>query len=530
MAAVAGTGHLLAGCGDGQVNTDNDISSVVLPTYLAYADAPTPDLQGANGVPSGYLKYPSNPPSIGGTPGDGSDVSAFVQTYSPIAPALESNTYWQALNKALNCNLKMSVVAASDYNDKLNTLIAGGDLPDLMQIRGLPNELPSLLAAKFADLSDYLSGDAAAEYPFLANIDNVYWQTSCLYNNGIYGIPVPRSTMGGVIYYRADLFAAKGLSPEMSSYADFEALLKALTDTKNNVWAMSNADTLFQFIQQMMGIGNIWENDNGKLTNVNELEQTKEALDLTAKLVKAEYVHPDSFGTATQDLTTSYKQWFNAGTAAISGDNYTAWPQFYVQNVATSGFQVGGLLPPNYDSGSTANTWQGTPAFSFTVFKQASADRLRALLKICNWIAAPFGTAEYLLRAYGVQDVDWTMSNGDPTTTTQGNSEVQGLSVRYIVDSPQVLYYPGQSKATQDAFDFIGKSLPISVADPTIGLYSAAYSSKYTTLTNLLADARHAIMRGEQAASTWDDTMNTWRSSGGDQMRSEYEEALAERG
>jgi putative aldouronate transport system substrate-binding protein len=530
-AGLAASGGLLAGCGDGKVAGNGDNTGVKLPTYRPYQHWSKPDLAGANGVPDGYLKYPASPVRAAkSAPGDGSTVSGFVQTYSPIAPGLGSNKYWQALDKTMNVKLDMSVVAAADYTDKLNTLIAGGDLPDLVQIRGIPNELPNLLAAKFADLSPYLAGDAAAEYPFLANIPSVFWQTSCVYNGGIYGLQVPRSTMGGVTYRRDDMIAAKGLDPDPASYADFQKLCADLTDTRHNRWALANADAAFYLIQQMMGVPNAWRNENGKLTNTAELPETRQALDATAKLVKAGYVHPDSFGSATQDLTTNYKQWFNAGSAVIDGDNYTAWPQWYVQNVAGSGFRVGGLLPPNYDSGSKAVTWQGTPAFSFTAFKKAGAKRLKALLKLCDWIAAPFGTAEYLLRAYGVEGVDWTFKDGDPVPTTEGNAEVPGLSVRYIADSPQVLYYPGQSRATRDAFAFIGKALPRSVADPTIGLYSATNAAKASLLANQLTDARHAVMRGQQPLSSWDDAVRTWRTSGGDAVRTEFEKALQKRG
>jgi putative aldouronate transport system substrate-binding protein len=114
--------------------------------------------------------------------------------------------------------------------------------------------------------------------------------------------------------------------------------------------------------------------------------------------------------------------------------------------------------------------------------------------------------------------------------TTAGNAEVPGLSVRYIADSPQVLYYPGQSRATRDASAFIARALPKSVADPTIGLYSATNAAKSSLLANQLTDARHAVMRGQQPVSYWDEAVRTWRGSGGDQVRTEFQKALQKRG
>ena len=48
--------------------------------------------------------------------------------------------------------------------------------------------------------------------------------------------------MGDVFYYRADILAAKGLNPQPGSYAEFLSLCKELSDSKNNVWALADAN------------------------------------------------------------------------------------------------------------------------------------------------------------------------------------------------------------------------------------------------------------------------------------------------
>lgn len=538
VAAAAGAGGLLAGCGDGSTGgTPSNNANVKLPTYIEYKNVPTPDLAASSdGVLAGYLKYPANPPAMtDGKPGDGSTVSAFVETYSPIAPALSDNPYWQALNKALGVDLKMSVVSANDYQNKLTTLVAGNELPDVFQVKAAIADLPGFLDAKCQELSDFLAGDAVKEYPFLANIPAVYWKLSGgIVNGGLYGIPVPRSIMGGPMYYRADILSAKGIDPNPSSYAEFAKLCKELTDTRHNTWALSNADGALFFIQQMLGMpkGGTdanqfgWKYANGKLTNAMEMPEYKEALARTTELVKAGYAHPDGFASATTDLTTKYKQWFNAGSALLDQDNWTAWPQWYVQNVAGPKFRVEAMMPPDYDGSTAAVTWQGAPDFSYTVLKKASKARVKALLRVVNWLAAPFGSSEYLLRKYGVRNVDWTMQDGAPVQNTKGANEVPGLGVGYIVDAPQVLYYPGFAQATKDTHAFMQKFLPNSVSDPTLGLYSPTLSSKGGTLSNNVTDARHAIMQGRESVSSWDDTMKQWRADGGDAIRNEYEKVL----
>lgn len=537
--ALAGAAPLLAACGNassasGPAESSN--TGVLMPVYVPLANGPEPDLPALpNGVLAGFLEYPANPVTVtSGKPGDGSTVSAFIETFSPVAPALPQNGYWQALNKALGVNLDLQVVPGSDYSDKLNVLVAGSTLPDLTMISGIPPNLPALLQSEFQDMTPFLGGNAVKDYPLLANIPTLYWKTG-VYNGALYGVPVPRTIMGDVFYYRADIIAAKGLNPQPASYAEFVTLCKELTDSKHNVWALSNANNsaanaggvgTLQFIQQMLGVPYNWVNSGGKLTSTYELPQTQEALARATELFKAGYVHPDSFSTATTSLTTTYKQWFNAGSAIMNGDSWTAWAPYYTENVAGPSFRINGMLPPDYDSGSKAVTWQQNPSFSFTAFKKASKSRIQELLKVVNWLSAPFGSAEYLQKTYGVQGVDWVRKNGDVTQTQTGVNQASGLSIGYVGSGPDVIYSPGQPQATRDCYSFMKQSIPLSVADPTTGLYSRTNGEKSAILGGIIIDSIQAIIQGRQPLSSWPDTVKTWQASGGDQVRSEFEAAL----
>jgi putative aldouronate transport system substrate-binding protein len=538
--ALAGAAPLLAACGTsaGTGPAESSNTGVLMPAYVPLANGPVPDLPAlSNGVLAGFLKYPANPVSVtSGKPGDGSTVSAFIETFSPIAPALPQNGYWQALNSALGVDLDLQVVPGTNYSDKLNVLTAGGTLPDLTMIitTPMPPNLPALLQAEFQDLTPFLGGDAVKKYPMLANIPTLYWKTG-VYNGALYGVPIPRTIMGDVFYYRADILAAKGLNPQPASYAEFVTLCKELTDSKKNVWALSSANnsqansggvSLLQFVQQMLGVGYNWIHSGGKLTSTYELPQTQEALARATELYQAGYVHPDSFGTATTSLTTTYKQWLNAGSAVMNGDSWTAWAPYYTENVAGPAFRINGMLPPDYDSGSKAVTWQQNPSFSFTAFKKAPKSRIEELLKVVNWLSAPFGSAEYLQKTYGSEGTDWVRKNGDISQTTTGYNQSAGLSIGYVGSGPDVIYSVGEAQATKDCYAFMKQSIPMSVADPTTGLYSRTDASKSVTLSGIIIDSVQAIIQGQQPLSSWPDTVKSWQTSGGNQMRTEFEEAL----
>jgi putative aldouronate transport system substrate-binding protein len=194
--------------------------------------------------------------------------------------------------------------------------------------------------------------------------------------------------------------------------------------------------------------------------------------------------------------------------------------------VAGPSFRIGGMLPPDYDSGSKAVTWQQNPSFSFTAFKKASKSRIEELLKVVNWLSAPFGSAEYLQKTYGVEGVDWARQNGDVAQTQTGLNQSGGLSIGYVGSGPDVIYSVGEAQATRDCHAFMKKSIPISVADPTTGLYSRTNAAKSVTLGGLITDSVQAIVQGQQPLSSWPDTVKSWQTSGGIQVRTEFEEAL----
>lgn len=526
-AAFAGS-SLLSGCGPGggSRNPSQSVAGLKLPTYVPYTGV-KPDLPGnPQGLLDGFLSYPDPPiKATNGAPGDGSVVSAFVLTSLPIPPALNQNAYWQELNRRLNVDLRLTIVPSADMPTKFATLVAADDLPDfivpaLYTPNGLPAgiaDLPAWLEAKCQDLTPYLSGDNIKEYPFLANLPTSAWK-DCRYNGGIYGLPVARGIGGSLMFRRDDLFAQLGANPQPGSFAEFRQLCHEVTDPRANRWALAQAPT--DFIAQMLGLPFRWALENGKLVSAYEKEEYKQVLSDAAGLYKDGVVHPDSFTN-----NAPVKNWFNAGNALMITDRYTAWPQYYQTNIAGPSFDIGGMRPPKYNGGGCAGTWAAQATNNITVLKKAPEARIRQLLKIADWLAAPFGTEEYLFRKFGLPGTDYTMDKGGPQQTQTGVTET-ALGIRYIVDAPDVIFVPGNPEATKKCYDYQASIIPSLVIDPTLSLFSDTWSRKQGQLGTLINDAQHDILSGRKPVSAWDDVVKQWRSMGGDKVRAEFEDAL----
>jgi putative aldouronate transport system substrate-binding protein len=523
--ALGAAGLDLSACG-GKVATNSQAGNdkVALPKYLRY-DGVRADLPGnGQGLADGFYSYPQAVQAGHGKPGDGKEVTALVDSPSPIPPGVDRNRFWQELNRRVGSDLKITIIPTSDWNDKFATTIAGGQLPDLVEIWTTPPPRADMLAAQFLDISEYVSGDAVKEYPFLANIPTDSWR-QCVYNGGIYGVPVPRGAMSSsILYRRDDLLRAKGLDADPKSYADFAKLCKDATDTRRNVWALGGSP--LALIQQMLGVPNNWQLSGGKLTHANELPGTKEALDATHKLYQAGVIHPDSFSA---NVGTLRKAWLNAGSCLFVWDTYPAWPGYYLTNTAGPSFDLGAMAVPGYQSGVTATPWLGNPTHNLVGFAKSAKSRVKTLLRICDWLSAPFGTAEYLFRKYGIEHVDYTLDRGSPTRTDTGRSETS-LSLGYLADAPQVFYQEGLPNVVRKEYGHQRKLLTTAVPDPTLGLVSQTQTTKGSQLDTAIGQAQNDIMQGKRPVSDWDAVLKDWRSSGGDRIRAELEKALQERG
>jgi putative aldouronate transport system substrate-binding protein len=528
-AVLLGTGGLSA-CSNGpkaETNTAGANSSVKLPTYVPYTGL-KPDLPGTEqGVDPAFRNFPSdNPKSVTEKPGNGGSISGMANIYYAVPPGPDRNSYWAGLNERLGLDLQLQMVSNADYTQKFATTIAGNDLPDMLQFpNGSPSpvaNMPQLLDKRFTNLTEFLSGDAIKEYPNLANIPTRTWK-SAIFNGGIYGIPIPRGAIGSYHFIRADLFEAAGVSTEPKSYDELIDAGKALTDPKKRRWAYGLVNQPRQLLGRMNGEPNVWAEEGGKLTHVYETDQYKQTITDLIALWKSGVMHPDSFNPAQP-----FKQLFNAGTVAINAaDGYPGWTQYILDNTGNPGFKLG--LMPIYtrDSGELAQWNNGSGVYSITALKkQDDPEKLKMILRTLNWLAAPFGTEEYLYRLYGKAGTDHNIDgSGNPVLTKTGTANAV-LPIRYLADSPYTIYQPGRPQDADTQHKYQSLEIPTGINNPTTGLFSNTAATKNATADKNFNDGVNDIIQGRKQFSELDSLVSTWRNAAGDGMRKEYEEQL----
>lgn len=526
VAALA-TGGMLAACAPGDDRnggtTNGSGSGAAVPAYVPFG-AVEHDLPGsADGIPPGVYSYPNPPINRDGYPLPGGDPIRALMQGPPHDIPDSDNKNFQNVVAQLGSPLEIIYGGYAEYQSKFQVTVASGDLPDLCMIVPVA-ELPKLLESRFTDLTEVLGGDKVAKYPGLANIPTAAWSVPTI-NGRLFGIPMPLPPAGKVITARSDTCQKRGISDpsgiSLRDGKDFLDLLDQLTNPDKNEFSMgaNPMSWLLAIVKQMVGGPNVWRLEGDTFVHENETEEMKEALQRAAEIIKAGYLHPNSFSDPG-----SNGLWWTSGVTALYIQGFSGWSR---QSRFDVDWDYINVEVPAWDGGDMAPVHKSAAAYeAFTAFKKVDGDRLEQLLQVADFLASPFGTQQYVDLNYGVETYSYTMQDGEPMKIEDAPQVPTHL--RYCGGNyASVLYGAGNKESVDAQHDYLSRVVPAGLDNPAAPLYSETAGTKAATMTKELNDVQRSILQGSQPVSTWDDFVKRWKSQVGDQMAAEYAEARA---
>ncbi|WP_372345978.1 hypothetical protein [Streptomyces sp. KL116D] len=518
----------LTGCGSSTAGKGEAASAhVKLPTYQPFTRI-KPDLQpNAKGLSAGFLSYPEElVQSVAKKPGDGSKVSVLTEIWVQPPLPKSDNAHWKRVDEELGVNLSAILGTDPGYPEKFSATVAAGDLPDLMWIP--PNQgiqhIAQLLESKCADISAYVSGDAVKDFPNLAAMTPEHWRTAVV-NGKIWGAPVPYPAFGQVYGGNPKVWeAADGLSA--ASTDEFLAKCKEVTGGKQ--WALEpiyvNAVSV---LSQCFGAPNKWrKNKDGSLTFFQETEEYLEALNFVTKLKKAGVFYPGD-----PNMADAYLKMAQGAIGACVFAN----PSGARANLRTNNPALGAeVLVPFNAGGHRANHHYHLGTIGFTALKKGDEKRVRMLLSILDYIAAPFGSKERQFLEFGTEGTDFTFDKkGIPQRTKAGKQQVEGLwsGLNTTTAAPfslQAAAFPGTHGADDVRFVYgvEQKLVASAVRNPTVGHYSDAYTEHYGRMSTEATDLVNDIVSGRKKISEWKPFWSQWRDKGLGQMAREFQKSI----
>ena len=503
---------------------------VKLPAYIALPNLPSADLPGTPDglLAPGYQRYPANLiRSVAQPPGKGGEVNGLTASLSTAPTPLDQNLAWQQVNKELGVTIKIPSISTADYPTRLNTTTAGADLPDIVAAAIFSTTMPNMadfLNSACADLTPYLSGDAVKDYPNLANLPSTAWPPM-VFNNRIMAIPV---SAGGVrtspllLARWGDLDKA-GIT-RIGSPDEFMGICKQLNNPGTR-WAIG-ANTVVNWLAMVYGAPNMWRESGGTFTKDYETPEFKEAVAFHRALWDAGVFHPDSASLQGSPAGLQYyggKFVFSSHASWSLVAYQTAWER---ANAVDPNFKPRAVLPFNKDGTGRAAQFLGLGSTGTIALKKASAERIKELLGVLNYFAAPVGTTEALLLQYGIEGPDFTRdANGNPVPTQQGLVDMV-VPWKNLGGPPDYLFSATSADYVPVAYQTQKEHFAVTLPNPTAGLYSPTDGSKGITLKNAFTDHMNEILFGRQPVSQFDDYVKEWRANGGDTIRAEYEKAF----
>jgi putative aldouronate transport system substrate-binding protein len=537
-AGAVAAAPLLAACGSGGAPAKTGAASTsllqrILPQYKE-SSLIKPDYPSVDGSSPAYLSYPANlVRTVSEIPGGGGSYSAITPLWGTIPSA--NNPFDQAVNKALGASVSVNPANGNNYSTILPPLFSGNKIPDWIQVPTFwapPLNFGQAAADRLADLTPYLAGSKISKYPNLAAIFSDGWQAG-IWDDKLYGFPSYTAgfNVGYQLYYRADILQQLGIgTPAIKSMNDLMDLAKQVNDPKAKRWAMGD---IFGYLFQPYNYATWMLDDKGNLITQWESEAIIEAMNWMAKAIKAGYVHPDQVaGNYGNGVTEFY-----SGQMVIVSDGMGAW------NAADA--QKGQAANKNYTRASFdffSASGSGTPkvpleaatAWTSYLNKRLSPTQIEEVLRIANYLAAPFGSYEYNLLNYGVEGVDYTMSRTGPQLNASG-TKYAGSSVstyNFLVSPNNTMYNAGYPQVTKAAATWAQRNAKygyqplfyeLNVTVPN-SLSSANAFTPFSQTSNIL----YEVARGRSTIADYQSTLATWKRNGGDKLKAFYEGVLTQ--
>ncbi|MGW6144167.1 extracellular solute-binding protein [Streptomyces sp. NPDC055140] len=531
-AAVAGGMPLLAACGgsenkDREGTTSGKAADKLLPTFVASKFA-KPDVPSKNGSASGYTGKVALSALVTSAPNK-LGTGAPIKIMSPLwgtAPKGDC-AYYKAVDKAAGTKVTWQNQDGNTYGEKLGAVLASSSIPDMVVVPSweLTGKIPNAVAAKFMDLGPYLAGDKVKKYPNLAAIPSDSWRMS-IFGGDLRAIPMPSARATFIVpYYRKDIFDKKGYDVPKSP-DEFTSWAKDATSAKAKVYACGDMSWTAFNIFGVRASGTLGWNigDDGKLTYRIEQPEYLEALEWTRKLFDAGVVHPDD-----KARTGDAGQRFTAGQILVYNNDISNW---YVKSAeqakANPDFVCGAIDIFGPDGGDpTLYASQPATIWSF-IRKGASKTTVENALAAANFAAAPYGTKERMLVDYGVEGTHYTVKDGLPVKTDQGNQEAINAWVMLAAPAPY-LAHPDLPDITRKQVEWEQRMGAFTKKTSTYGM-NIVEPSRYANLASPFEQLEIDYVRGNKKLSDLQQAISTWKSGGGEKLRDWYKKLIEKNG
>ncbi|WNQ13241.1 extracellular solute-binding protein [Paenibacillus aurantius] len=441
----------------------------------------------------------------------------------------KGNPLEQALAKYTNTTPEFQWIPASAYDDKVNVMMASGELPKLIKVNYVPTIINAMKSDQFWEIG-----------PYLKDYKNLSAQPSSYFDNikvegKLYGIPIFRDIGRAVVHYRKDWFDAAGLKVP-KSLDDWYNVLKAVAESdpdKNGkkdtygflldkAYNQGTASTLTR-LSVAQGGPNKWKvDDQGTFTPEFMTEEFFATMKLFKRLYDEKLINQDF---SVVDAATNDKS-YEAGRVAlrISGGNAQSMQTNLVKVVPTAVVDAAPLEGPSGirvpgESGN-AGIW---------AIPKSSVKTEAEMKKVLSFLDKLLDKEMVYLINKGVEGKHYKVE-GDFTIPLDKDADAKEVKpYRDTLIQRGEAYNMDKPMKETDLFlknkKLVSGNEKYAVNNPALTLLSDTYTERGKELEQMITDAETKFIMGKIDEAGWKAEMDKWKKAGGDKLMQEYKEA-----
>ncbi|MBP1917398.1 putative aldouronate transport system substrate-binding protein [Lederbergia galactosidilyticus] len=437
----------------------------------------------------------------------------------------KKNDIWEMMEEKFNVELDLMAVPSNNYEEKLQVMVASGDMPDAAVWTAFPDaELNKYIEqGAFQALDTYIE-----DAPHIMETPEEVFDT--VRNDGkIYGIPRTRALVGSGVIIRKDWLDNLGLPIPKTVDEFYETAIKFTTDDpdgngKDDTFGIvmgenvSHADS----INMAFDTGNGWRvQEDGTLMSADITPQRKKALGWFRDLYAEGGIDKDF------PVLKNTQVWekLEGGKGGIMITGQTSDFARYVENLAKvepEGELI--MIDPPIGPTGTSGFIQTSGFFGQWVIPHDRSDeKVKKVIEILDWQASEEALE---LKRYGLEDIHHKVNDdGTKTITDQHGDEGVGNLIGHNSYDPYayvVLHAPEEVQRLQK--ENLDRVADMGIANPVLSYVSPTFLKKGTDLAKTRDEYFVKIVTGELPLDAFDQFVEKWLKDGGQKITEEVNE------
>jgi putative aldouronate transport system substrate-binding protein len=471
---------------------------------------------------------PANTAPAAGTPDSAknedtgpTEISFLLKFYSAQPP--NADEALGIIEKHTNTKLKINWAPNPSYEEKVNTTLASGNLPNVMLVpRGTSGKLDNIVdavrAGAFWEVGPYLK-----DYPNLSKTISKDALYNVSFDGKVYSIPSLRSNNETTIVIRKDWLDNLGLKiPEtLDQYYEVIKAFKNNDPDKNGqndtVGLVENSGgAAFGRVSVWMGAPNGWGVVNGKFTPAFMTKPYFEAMNYMRKLYKEKLINED-FAVVTQNQQNDY---INKGKGGLVAHAFAGLTNGQY-NPLTEADPKAKLTLFDRMKGPTGEfRTPAGPGFNGEFMMPKSSVKTEAQLKkILAFFDKLADDDMQKLISLGIEGKHFKTEGGKSVLLDAKAFTNDIVPLRWIMVADGIT---GRVAAGLNPFDAEIAKVVTDKELKIINDLTVPFTSKTVVDPKIIDDARTKYIMEQLDEKGWNDAIQKWRSSNGDKLIKEY--------